>query len=61
MDAGRFHLLKYGLTMALTFIGVKMPTAPWYHVPIARSSTIVAVLTGSRAVVSLLATHRPPS
>ena len=31
--ADRFHLLKFGLAMVLTFIGAKMLIAPWYHVP----------------------------
>src|SRR4030066_242405 len=31
--ADRFHLLKYGLAMVLTFIGAKMMITPWYHVP----------------------------
>ncbi|MCK0506201.1 TerC family protein [Aromatoleum anaerobium] len=59
--ASRFHLLKYGLAMVLTFIGVKMLIAPWYHVPVAASLTIIAVLIGSSVVVSLLATRRTPS
>ncbi|MCK0511339.1 hypothetical protein [Aromatoleum buckelii] len=43
----------------LTFIDVKMLIAPWYHVPVAASLTIVAVLIGSSVIVSLLATRRP--
>jgi tellurite resistance protein TerC len=42
--ADRFHLLKYGLAMVLTFIGAKMLITPWYHVPVAASLAIVAVL-----------------
>ena len=56
--AGRFHLLKYGLAMVLTFIGAKMLITPWYHVPVAASLVIVAVLIGSSVVASLVATRK---
>ena len=55
--ADRFHLLKYGLAMVLTFIGAKMLVAPWYHVPVAASLAIVAVLIGASVVASLIATR----
>ena len=56
--ADRFHLLKYGLAMVLTFIGVKMLIAPWYHVPVQASLGIVAVLIGASVVASLIATRK---
>ena len=56
--ADRFHLLKYGLAMVLTFIGAKMLITPWYHVPVAASLAIVAVLIGSSVVASLIATRK---
>ena len=56
--ADRFHLLKYGLAMVLTYIGTKMLIAPWYHVPVAASLAIVAVLIGGSVVASLIATRR---
>jgi tellurite resistance protein TerC len=56
--AGRFHLLKYGLAMVLTFIGAKMLIAPWYHVPVAASLIIVAVLIGASVIASLVVTRR---
>jgi tellurite resistance protein TerC len=56
--ADRFHLLKYGLAMVLTFIGTKMLIAPWYHVPVQASLAIVAVLIGSSVVASLIATRK---
>ena len=46
--ADRFHLLKYGLAMVLTFIGAKMLIMPWYHMPVAASLTIVASLIATR-------------
>ncbi|MGV8893644.1 MAG: TerC family protein [Burkholderiaceae bacterium] len=59
--ADRFHLLKYGLAMVLTFIGAKMLIAPWYHVPVAASLAIVAVLIGTSVVASLIATRSDAS
>jgi len=55
--ADRFHLLKYGLAMVLSFIGTKMLIAPWYHVPVAASLAIVAVLIGASVIASLIATR----
>lgn len=57
--ADRFHLLKYGLAMVLTFIGTKMLIAPWVHVPVAVSLAIVAVLIGASVAASLIATRKP--
>jgi tellurite resistance protein TerC len=56
--ADRFHLLKYGLAMVLTFIGAKMLILPWYHVPVQASLAIVAVLIGSSVIASLIATRK---
>jgi tellurite resistance protein TerC len=56
--ADRFHLLKYGLAMVLTFIGAKMLIAPWYHVPVAASLAIVAVLIGASVIASLIVTRK---
>ncbi|WP_309674938.1 TerC family protein [Pseudomonas sp.] len=56
--ADRFHLLKYGLAVVLTFIGAKMLIAPWYHVPVQASLAIVATLIGSSVIASLFATRR---
>jgi tellurite resistance protein TerC len=56
--ADRFHLLKYGLAMVLTFIGVKMLIMPWYHVPVQASLTVVAVLIVASCVASVLVSKR---
>lgn len=56
--ADRFHLLKYGLAMVLTFIGAKMLIVPWVHVPVAASLAIVAVLIGASVIASLIATRK---
>ncbi|MBU1426071.1 MAG: TerC family protein [Gammaproteobacteria bacterium] len=55
--ADRFHLLKYGLAMVLTFIGSKMLIAPWYHIPVQASLAVVAVLIGASVVASLISTR----
>ena len=55
--ADRFHLLKYGLAMVLTFIGAKMLIMPWYHVPVQASLTVVAVLIVSSCVASVWVTR----
>ena len=56
--ADRFHLLKYGLAMVLTFIGTKMLIMPWYHVPVEASLAVVAVLIGTSVIASLIATRK---
>lgn len=56
--ADRFHLLKYGLAMVLTFIGMKMLIAHWYHVPTAASLAVVVILIGASVAASLIATRR---
>ena len=56
--ADRFHLLKYGLAMVLTFIGAKMLIMPWYHVPVQASLTVVAVLITASCVASLLVARK---
>ena len=55
--ADRFHLLKYGLAMVLTFIGGKMLIAPWYHIPTLASLAVVGILIVSSVVASLIATR----
>jgi tellurite resistance protein TerC len=55
--AARFHLLKYGLAMVLTFIGAKMLIAPWYHIPTPASLAVVGVILVASVVASLIATR----
>ena len=55
--ADRFHLLKYGLAMVLTFIGAKMLIMPWYHVPTQASLAVVVILIGASVAASLIATR----
>jgi tellurite resistance protein TerC len=50
----RFHYLKYGLAVILSYVGVKMLLSSWVHVPILLSlSVILGVLTLS-IVLSLM-------
>jgi tellurite resistance protein TerC len=53
----RFHLLKYGLAVILTFVGVKMVTAHWWTIPI---YTSLAVIVGVLAL-SIAASLRWPA
>lgn len=50
--ADRFHLLKFGLAMVLTFIGTKMLVTPWYHVPVQAALAIVVVLIGASVIAT---------
>ena len=43
----KFHLLKYGLAVILTFVGVKMVSAHWWTIPIYAS---LAVIMGVLAI-----------
>jgi tellurite resistance protein TerC len=47
----KFIYLKYGLSVILTFVGIKMVIVEFYHVPILVSlAVIIAVLAASIAV-----------
>lgn len=50
----KFHYLKLGLSAVLIFVGAKMLASDWYHMPVALSLGIVALLLGSSVVASLL-------
>ncbi len=52
----KFHLLKYGLAVILTFVGAKMLVEHWIHVPIVLSLAIVLGVL----VLSVLASLRWP-
>jgi tellurite resistance protein TerC len=56
--ASRFHLLKYGLAMVLTFVGTKMLIAPWYHMPVQVSLAIVVTTLAASVAASLLSTRK---
>lgn len=57
----RFHLLKYGLGLVLSFVGTKMILGmglgswlPAYHIPVTVSLAVVAGLIGGSVTLSLL-------
>ncbi|OYV66645.1 MAG: hypothetical protein B7Z72_10975 [Gemmatimonadetes bacterium 21-71-4] len=50
----RFHLLKYGLSLILTFIGVKMLADHWVQVPIGLSLTVILVVLAASVAASLI-------
>ena len=56
--ADRFHLLKYGLAIVLVFVGTKMLVAPWFHMPIQWSLSIVASILVVSIAASLYSTRR---
>ena len=50
----RFHFLKFGLALILTFVGVKMCIAKFLHIPIALSLGIIALILAGCVTASLL-------
>jgi tellurite resistance protein TerC len=50
----RFHLLKYGLAVILTFVGVKMVIADVYKIPILVSLGVIVTVLAASVVLSLL-------
>ncbi len=49
----RFHYLKVGLAVILTYVGLKMCAAQWFHIPIALSLSIIAIVLTVSVVASL--------
>ena len=50
----KFHLLKYGLAVILTFVGAKMLLEHWIHIPIMLSLGIVLSVLAASIVASLI-------
>jgi TerC family integral membrane protein len=50
----QFHYLQIGLSVVLTFVGVKMLIADWYLVPIGLSLAVIAAVLAVSVVASLL-------
>jgi tellurite resistance protein TerC len=50
----RFHVLKYGLAVILTFVGVKMVIADWYKIPIVVSLAVILAVLAISVVCSFL-------
>jgi len=49
---GRFHYLKYGLGLVLSFVGAKMVAAAWYEIPIGISLGVIALLLAGSVAAS---------
>lgn len=50
----RFHLLKYGLSFILVFVGTKMLIVDFFKVPVVLSLAVIAVTITASVVLSLL-------
>lgn len=55
--AARFHLLKYGLALVLTFIGSKMLLVEFVHIPVRTSLAIVFGTISLSIIISLLTSN----
>lgn len=53
-----FHYLKYGLSIVLVFVGVKMLIADYVHVPISISLVTIGTILGVSVMASLVRTKR---
>jgi tellurite resistance protein TerC len=51
---GKFHHLKFGLSLVLIFVGAKMLLAGAYRIPIVASLGVIAALLGGSVVASWL-------
>jgi tellurite resistance protein TerC len=51
--AEKFHLLRYGIAIMLTFIGVKMLLAPWLKIPILWALAILVAILGTTLLLSI--------
>lgn len=52
-----FHYLKYGLSIILIFIGVKMLITKWYHMPVAITMAVIFTVLMVSVLGSLISTH----
>jgi tellurite resistance protein TerC len=51
---GKFHYLKYGLGLILSFVGLKMLLSEWWHLPISLSLGVIVLLLGGSIAASWL-------
>jgi tellurite resistance protein TerC len=51
---GKFYYLKLGLAVVLSYVGVKMVLADIYHIPIALSLAVIAVVLAVAVVASIV-------
>ncbi len=50
--AERFSMLKYGLSVILVFIGIKMLIVDFYHIPIAVSLGVVGGILAATLLIN---------
>jgi tellurite resistance protein TerC len=50
----RFYLLKYGIAIILSFVGVKMLGEPWFHIDILPSLAVIIGVLGLSIAASLI-------
>ena len=55
-----FHYLKYGLSIILSFIGVKMIIMPWYHIPTEVALGVIASILALSILASVLFPESDP-
>ncbi len=55
--AERFHLLRYGIAIMLTFVGVKMLIADWVKIPILLALAVLVAILGTTILLSII--YRP--
>lgn len=53
-----FHYLKYGLSLILMFIGVKMLIAHWYHMPVQVTMSVIFLVLLISVLASLVSNWR---
>ncbi len=51
---GKFHFLKIGLAFVLLFVGGKMLTVHWFHMPVEWSLIVIAVILAGAIGASLI-------
>ena len=56
--AERFSMLKYGLSVILVFIGIKMLIVDFFHIPIAISLGIVGGILVVTLLINAWVNHR---
>jgi tellurite resistance protein TerC len=54
----KFHYLKIGLSVVLTFVGIKMLASEWYKMPTAVSLLVILLVLGTSVVASLIRARR---
>ena len=55
----KFHYLKYGLSVILVFIGVKMLIVDYFKIPILASLAVIVVVLATSVIASLLFPPKP--